>query len=70
MKIKTAKFLQFEISTTSKQAILTCGSSDEAMAFHFQHFQPSGNFLDPSRLWSASLSPAAITRLEKCDVLK
>jgi len=63
MKIKTAKFLQFKISTTSKQVILMGRSSYEVMVFHFQHFQPSDNFPDPSGLWSASLSTAAITRL-------
>jgi len=62
MKIKTVKFLWFEISTTSKQAILTGGSGDEAMAF-YRHFKLSDNFPDPSGLWSASLSPAVITRL-------
>ena len=48
-KIKTVKILQLEITTTSKWAILTRGSSNEAMAF-YQHFQPLDNFPDPSGL--------------------
>jgi len=39
-----------------------CGSSNEAVAF-YRHFQPSDNLPDPSRLLSASLSPAEIMRL-------
>jgi len=63
-KIKTATILRFKISAMSnfEWVILTRGSGDEVMAFYW-HFQPLDDLPDPSRLLSATLSPAAITRL-------
>ena len=60
-KIKTAKILRLEIQLYVKVEVVirTRGGSDEAMAA----FQPSVDLPDPSGLLSASLSPAAITRL-------
>jgi len=64
MENKNCKILRLEISTTSnfERAILTHESDDEAMVFYW-HFQPLDDLPDPSRLLSATLSPAAITRL-------
>ena len=45
-----------------QRAFLTHGGGNEVMVF-YRHFQPSHNLPDPSRLLSASLSPAVIMRL-------